>query len=423
MKIIADLHIHGKYSRGCSKDLQIKKLEYYAKIKGLNLLGTGDFTHPLWLKHLKEELYEDDSGILKTKNGFNFVLQTEVSNIYSHEGKLRKIHNIILAKNFDVVEQINELFSKKGKLESDGRPIFGSYSCIEMAEDLMSIDKDIEIIPAHCWTPWFSIFGSMSGFNSVEECFGEKSKYIHALETGMSSDPAMNWRLSKLDKYTLVSNSDSHSYWPWRIGRECNVFDIDLSYNALIKAIRTRKGFIETIEVDPGYGKYHFTGHRNCNVSMHPKEALKLKDICPKCGRKMTIGVLERVEELADRPEGFVPENAVPFRSLIPLSELISSVLKTGLMAKKTWEIYNQLIKQFDSEFNVLLNVEEKELKSVTDKNLVDAIIKNRNSSIRVKPGYDGVYGIPIFDEKIKDDFQKSNYKINKKQTDLSEFY
>src|SRR3989338_2357073 len=304
MKIIADLHIHSRFSRATSKELNIKNLEKYAKIKGLNLLGTGDFTHPEWLKELKNELTEDETGILKTKTGFNFILQGEISLIYTQDGKGRRIHNVLLAKNLDVVEQINEALLKRGRLDYDGRPIF-NLSCIEFTEMMKSIDKDIEIIPAHIWTPWFSLFGSMSGFDSVEECFKDQAKFIHALETGLSSDPAMNWRLSQLDNYTLISNSDSHSFWPWRIGRECNIFDIKLAYDAFIKSLKTKEGFIETIEVDPSYGKYHFDGHRLCKVCMSPKDAIKNKNICPKCGRKLTIGVLHRVEELADREEGF----------------------------------------------------------------------------------------------------------------------
>src|SRR3989338_3937073 len=267
MKLFADLHLHSRFSRATSKNLTLQNLEKYARIKGINLLGTGDFTHPKWLDELKEHLAEDKTGILKTKTGFPFVLQTEVSNIFSKDNRLRKVHTVILAKNFEVVSQINEKLSKKGNLNADGRPIFGKYSCIELVEDMKKIDKDIELILAHAWTPWFSVFGSMSGFDSLQECFREKAKHIHAIETGLSSDPPMNWRISGLDGITLVSNSDSHSYWPWRIGRECNILDIDLTYDSIVSAIRTKKGFIGTVEVDPNYGKYHFDGHRNCNVS------------------------------------------------------------------------------------------------------------------------------------------------------------
>lgn len=413
--IIADLHLHSRFSRATSKDLTIPNLEKYARIKGLDVLGTGDFTHPDWLKELKKELAEDETGILKTKNGFDFVLQAEICNIYSQGGKLRKVHNILLAKSFDVVDQINELLSKKGKLASDGRPIFGSYSCIELAEDLMKIDNDIEVIPAHAWTPWFAIFGSMSGFDSVEECFMEKTKYIHAIETGMSSDPAMNWRLSKLDKFSLVSNSDSHSYWPWRIGREANVFELkDITYKNILSAIRTRQGFKETIEVDPGYGKYHYDGHRLCNVCMSPSDSLKAKNICPKCHRKLTIGVAHRIEELADRPEGFVPKDAVPFKKLIPLSELISAVIGAGIATAKTWKIFNDLTAHFGNEFNVLLNAEEKELLKIADEKVAKAIIDNRNEKIKIQAGFDGEYGYPVFEGVKKSREFKEEKRVQK---------
>jgi len=400
METIADLHIHSRFSRATSKELNIDNLEKYARIKGLNLLGTGDFTHPLWLKELRKELREDETGILKTKTGFNFVLQTEVSNIYSQDNKLRKIHNIILAKNFEIVEQINELLSKKGNLEADGRPIFGSYSCIELTQDLKKIDNDIEIIPAHIWTPWFSLFGSMSGFDSIKECFQDQTKNIYAFETGLSSDPAMNWRLSQLDDYALLSFSDLHSFWPWRIGREFTIFDLkDLTYKNLINAIRTKKGLAQTVEFWPHEGKYHFTGHRFCNVCLSPKEALKVKDICPKCGRKLTVGVAERVETLADRPEGFRPKGAIPFKNLIPLSELIAGVTGAQVNTKKVWEHYHKLISAFKNEMNVLLKVEESELKKATTEKIFAIIIKNRNQKIPVKPGFDGVYGKPVFSE------------------------
>ncbi len=397
MQLIADLHIHSRFARGCSKDLSIANLEKYARIKGIDVLGTGDFTHPHWLKELKQELKEDGSGLLQTKSGYKFMLQTEVSLIYTQDNKGRRIHHLILAPSFEIVDQINEALAKRGNLMSDGRPIIGRYSSIELVDDLMKISKDIEIIPAHVWTPWFAIFGSKSGFDSVEECFQEKSSYIHALETGMSSNPQMNWRISKLDKYNLVSNSDAHGFWPWRLGREANVFDVNPAYKDIINAIRTNKGFVETVEVDPGYGKYHFDGHRACNTCFTPQESKKHNNICPQCGKPLTIGVLNRIEELADRPENYVDKNRVPFRSLIPLSEIIAMITKKGVATKFVWEEYNKLIKHFTSEFNVLLNVPEKELAKIVDPNLARAIIFNREGKIKVKPGYDGEYGIPLW--------------------------
>jgi len=779
MKLIADLQIHSRFSRATSSAINLSNLEKYAKLKGLNLLGTGDFTHPKWLAELKNELKEDGSGILTSKSGFHFVLQGEISNIYTQDGKGRRIHNLLLARNFEIVQQINEALLKKGRLDYDGRPIFG-FSCIELVEMMKEIDDDIEIIPAHCWTPWYGIFGSMSGFDSVEECFKEYSHKIHAIETGLScydektevltkkgwkkfsrvnyldnlctldiatdkidyqrpikiykyryngkmyrlktkridlfvtpnhnllyapcdfrnrkpyslasaeflfgkskifkkdgswkgkvsqyfmlpsvqirhgsrfysglrtkpsrqlpikswlkffgfwlaegwttnggdgdynvcisntnlsllddmnkllksfgyepyqhnntlrvrdyqlycylkqfgkasekfvpievkslskellevffdyyikgdghvygrnakglsattisthlrddlqeialkigisayyklhhkkgtpfsspsqkkvykqskdswviyfirrnkpivlpstikkydyiedwvnyngfvycvnvanktiyirrngiplwcgnSDPAMNWRLSKLDKYTLLSSSDAHSFWPWRLGREANVFEIDWSYDDLLQAIRKRKNFVETIEMWPHEGKYHYTGHRNCDVCLSPKESLKLKNICPKCRMPLTVGVAQRVEELADREEGFVPKNAVPFKNLIPLSEVIAGTTGSAVSSKQVWEEYYKLVNQFGNEFSILLEAEENKLGKVTKEKIADNIIKNREQKIPFKPGYDGVYGVPIFDEKeIKE--EKIMPKI--KQAGLDEF-
>ena len=419
MKVIADLQIHSRFSRATSSSLNLPNLEKYAKLKGLNLLGTGDFTHPKWLAELKNELKEDDSGILTSKSGFHFVLQGEISNIYTQDGKSRRIHTLLLAKNFEIVEQINAALLKKGRLDYDGRPMFG-FSCVELVEMMKDIDDDIEIIPAHAWTPWYGIFGSMSGFDSVEECFKEKSRHIYAVETGLSSDPAMNWRLSKLDKYTLVSSSDAHSFWPWRLGRECNVFDIDWSYDDLLQAVRKRKNFIETIEMWPHEGKYHYTGHRACNICLSPKESLKLKNICPKCRRPLTVGVAERIEELADRPEGFVPKSAVPFKNLIPLSEVIAGTIGAAVQSKNVWGEYHKLVNTFGNEFNVLLNVDEKELLKIVNERITKNIIKNRLQKITFKPGYDGVYGIPIFDE--KEEF-KEEIRPKAKQTGLEEFW
>lgn len=422
MKIIADLQIHSRFSRATSKTINLDNLEKYARLKGLNLLGTGDITHPLWLKELKKELKEDGSGILKSISGFNFVLQGEVSNIYSQGGKGRRIHNLILAKNFEIAEQIQEALKKKGRIDYDGRPIFG-FSCPELVEIMKQIDEKIEIIPAHAWTPWFSLFGSMSGFDSVEECFKDQAKHIYAIETGLSSDPAMNWRLSQLDKYTLVSNSDAHSYWPWRLGREANVFDIDLTYDDLIGAIRKRKNFLYTIEVDPNYGKYHIDGHRACNISLEPKEAIKNNNICPKCKRPLTIGVLHRVEELADREIGFEPKNAVPFKSLIPLSEILSFLLNTAVASKKIWQEYYRLINNFDSEFSILMDAKKEDLMKFTDEKIADAIIAVREGKVRIKPGYDGVYGQLIFDEKADNDaVGKAGHGAKAGQKSLSEF-
>jgi|TARA_B100001964_G_C14253150_1_gene610979 uncharacterized protein (TIGR00375 family) len=401
MKTIADLHVHSRFSRATSKTLDIANLEKYARIKGINLLGTGDFTHPEWIKELKQELTEDGSGILKTKTNFDFLLQTEISLIYTQDGKGRKVHNVVLAKNLDIVEQINEQLGKKGRLDYDGRPIFG-ISCIEFVELLKNIDKDIEIIPAHIWTPWFSLFGSNSGFDSIKECFKDQTKHIHAIETGLSSDPAMNWRLSQLDDYSIVSFSDLHSYWPWRIGREATIFDCKLNYDEIISSLKN-KNIDMTLEVDPNYGKYHLDGHRACDVCLEPKESLKNKNICPKCKKPLTVGVLQRVEQLADRDEGYKPKDAIPFKSLIPLSEILSAILGTGVATKGVWAEYHKLIKNFDNELNILLEAKKEDLAKVTDEKITEAIISNREGKVKIKPGYDGVYGQPVFDKKVEE--------------------
>jgi uncharacterized protein (TIGR00375 family) len=414
MRIIADLHIHSKYSRATSDKMNMRELERYARIKGLNLLGTGDFTHPIWLKELKENLIEDN-GIYKTQSGFKYVLSVEVSNIYVQDKAQRKIHNVLWAPSFEIVDQINEFLGKHGDLKADGRPIFQGMNCIELVEGLMSISKQIMITPAHVWTPWYGLFGSKSGFDSVEECFKDQTKHIYALETGLSSDPPMNWRVSSLDRYCLVSNSDCHSPWPWRIGREANVFDLEkITYKEITEAIKNKdnKKFLFTIEVDPAYGKYHFDGHRKCKISMSPKDAIKHNNLCPKCKKPLTIGVEHRVEELADRPEGFNPENPIDFKRILPLTEIIANLLGiSDLYSKKVWEMYNKLIKAFENEFNILLNVSKEDLTKVTKERIAEAVIKNREGEIEVEPGYDGEYGKPIFDSEAKNSVYKSSQK------------
>ena len=406
MKIFADLHLHSKYSRACSKDISLENLEKFAKLKGLNLLGTGDFQHPLWFKEIKLQLKEANDGVFHFKDGnIFFLLQTEVQNFYEEGGKVRKVHNLILAPNFDVVEQIKEYLGKKGDLKYDGRPILNKLTCSEMTESLMEISKDIMIIPAHAWTSWFDVFGSKSGFDSLEECFKDQAKNIHAIETGLSSDPSMNWRISALDRISLVSFSDAHSYWPHRLGRECCVFDLkELNYKNLIDAIKSKdkSKFLFTMEFFPEEGKYHWDGHRKCNVYLEPKEAIKHNNICSVCGKQLTIGVLHRVEELADREEGFVPKNAIPFKNLVPLSELLASIFNTEPFSKKVWEEHSKLINRFGNEFNVLLDAHYNDLKLISGEIVADVIVKNREGKLRFQPGYDGVYGKLILDDKQK---------------------
>ncbi len=383
MEVFADLHIHGKYSRATSKYLSIPKLEKYAKIKGLHALGTGDFTHPKWYNHLKENLDNE----LRTKTGFQFILQTEISLIYKQE-KTRKVHLVILVPDFGCAEQLTSELLKKGRVDYDGRPIF-KIPCPEFVEISKSISEEIEIIPAHIWTPWFSLFGSKSGFDSIEECFQDQLRHINALETGLSSDPEMNRMWSALDKYTLVSNSDAHSYWPWRLGRECNIIKTKkITYKSIIDSIRKNK--ITTIEMWPDQGKYHYDGHRKCGIVFSPEQTKKHNGICPVCNKKLTIGVMNRVKQLSDK------NTNTKSLHCIPLSELISKTIGCGVNTKTVWNIYNKLIKTFDNEYNVLLNVKAKELYKNTSKSIAKTVIKNRKQQIKVKPGYDGKYGEPI---------------------------
>jgi len=384
--------------------MSIEEIAHFAKIKGLNLVGTGDFTHPKWLKELQETLVEEaGTGLYKVAKNPDFpvyfMVTTEVSTIFTFEDDVKKIHHVILTPSIETAVQINERLAKYGDLSVDGRPTL-DMSAPQLVEEVMEVSKDNMVFPAHAWTPWFSIFGAFSGFNSAEECYQDMAKRIYALETGLSSDPPMNWRLSKLDKFTLVSNSDSHSFWPWRMGREANVFELKSpSYWEVVEAIKNKDKarFKFTVETDPAYGKYHWTGHRNCNISLSPKEAIKLSNICPVCRKKLTKGVEQRVEELADRPAGFKPENAIGYLHLLPLSEIIATVLNVDSPStQQVWSIYNRLVEKFGDEYSVLIDAPREALESVVDGKIAEAIIRVREDRIKVVPGYDGVYGRPI---------------------------
>ncbi len=397
-QLICDFHIHSRFARGCSRQITLQKLEEYARIKGLHVLGTGDFTHPTWFQEVKEHLKEDEHGILWSTTGFPFIWQVEVSLMYTQGGKGRRVHHGILAPNTEVASQIRDALGKKGRLDYDGRPIFG-FSSIELIDMMRDISHDIEIIPYHMWTSWFAIFGSKSGFDSVEECFEDRAKYIHVLETGMSSTPAMNWRVSSLDRYNFVSFSDNHSYWPWRMGREATIFNCGLTYKNILHALRTGEHLASTIETYPEYGKYHFDGHRNCDVFLHPPESKKLGCVCPKCKRELTIGVAYRVEELADREPGYVRKGAPSFTCALPLTELIAAVYGvTILTGKKVWATYNKLIQAFGNEYTVLFDVPFEDLLKHIPEQLARVILKNRDGTLALKPGYDGVYGEVILD-------------------------
>jgi len=392
MKIIADLHIHSKYSRAVSREMTLENIDIWARKKGIQVMGTGDFTHPQWFNEIKTKLKPAEPGLFKLADSTRFMLTTEISSIYSKGGKVRKIHNLVFAPSIEAVEKINTKLGWIGNLKSDGRPILGLDSK-ELLKIILDIDDQCVLVPAHAWTPWFSIFGSMSGFDSIEECFEELSSHIFAIETGLSSDPAMNWRLSKLDKISLISNSDSHSLQ--KIGREANVFECELSFDAIIDAIKSRdpKKFLYTIEFFPEEGKYHYDGHRLCNISMSPEETKKNSGICPVCHKKMTIGVMNRVAKLADRKAGQGNDGRVPFKNLIPLNEIIADVFGVGVSSKAVKKQYEDLIKNIGTEFRVLLEAGYEELSKATSLAIANGIISVRERKVELIPGYDGEYG------------------------------
>lgn len=406
MRIVADLHIHSPYARAVSKEMTLENLDKWAKIKGITVMGTGDFTHPAWIKALKEKLVPAEPGLYRLRQPTTndqrqttrFMLTVEISSIYSKNGKTRRIHNLIFSPSVETAEKINAQLGWQGNLKSDGRPILGLDSK-ELAKIVFNIDSKCVMVPAHAWTPWFSIFGSMSGFDSIEECFEEFAPQIFAIETGLSSDPAMNRRWSKLDHIALISNSDSHSLH--RIGREANVFNAELSYDGIIEAIRSKdpEKFLFTIEFFPEEGRYHYDGHRLCKYSCNPFKTKDHKDICPVCGKKMTIGVLNRVQRLADRAEGGGPANAIPFKSFVPLDEIVGEALSRGVSSKKVKEEYMKLIKTFGSEFAVLVDASETSLRGEVMPEIAEGIIRVRNGKVAINPGYDGEYGkIKIFE-------------------------
>ncbi len=407
MRVFADLHIHSRFSRATSERMSIEEIARFARIKGLNLVGTGDFTHPHWLKELGDSLVpKPGMGLYGVKKNpglpVYFMLTTEVCTIFTFENEIRKIHHVILAPSMEVASQVNDRLSRYGDLSSDGRPML-DVDAAHLVEEVMEVSNENMVFPAHAWTPWFSIFGAFSGFDSVEDCYQDMTRHIYALETGLSSDPPMNWRLSNLDRLALVSNSDSHSFWPWRIGREANVFELErVSYGEVLDAIRCKdkERFRFTIETNPAYGKYHWTGHRNCKVSLSPQEAMKLGNVCPVCRRKLTKGVEQRVEELADRPIGFVPANAIGYKRLLPLSEIIATVLGVDSPAtQKVWAAYNALVGKFGDEYTVLIDMPKAELAAIADASVADAIVRVREGQVRVEPGFDGVYGRLVFSE------------------------
>lgn len=403
MRFIADFHVHSKYSRATSHDMSPEIISRWAKVKGIALIGTGDFTHPFYFDELRSKLEEGENGLLKLKSedkGVSFMLTAEVSNIFSQDGKLRKIHTLIFAPDFDTVQRINNALSRKGKLSSDGRPTFG-FPAKDLAKMILDISGDCLLIPAHAWTPWFSLFGANSGFDSIEECFNEEAENIYSIETGLSSDPEMNWRLSALDKITLISNSDAHS--PNRIGREANIFDCNMDYWDIVDTIKKkdRKRFLATIEFFPEEGKYHYNGHRDCGIVMSPKETKDKGLLCPVCKKKITVGVMQRVDDLADRAEGFVPEGVIPSIHIIPLEEIIADALGVGVGTSSVTKEYERMIEAGGSEFSILLDTPVEDLVKFSNPKIVEGIKRMREGKVKITPGYDGVYGkISLFEEK-----------------------
>lgn len=410
MKMIADLHIHSRFSMATSKEGTPENLDFWARKKGISLIGTGDFTHPVWREELKERLVSEGNGLYRLRDeyvkeesrkfpgeGTHFVVSGEISSIYKKNGKTRKVHNVILLPSLEAADAMAQRLEKIGNIHSDGRPILGldSHDLLEM---MLDVCPEGILIPAHIWTPHFSVLGAKSGFDSVEECFEELAPYIHALETGLSSDPAMNWRISKLDRYQLVSNSDAHS--PSKLGREANLLDIDCSYEGLYRAIQTGEGLEGTVEFFPEEGKYHFDGHRKCGVSLSPVEAERLGGICPVCGKKLTMGVDHRVEQLADRAEGFVKKDGKKYESLVPLPEVISACMGYSTASKKVQGCFEQMIQTLGTEFDILRNVPSEDIKSCAGERIAEGIENVRTGNVKRIPGYDGEYGkIELFDE------------------------
>lgn len=425
MEYITDFHLHSKYAGACSDQLLLENIDKAVKEKGIGIIGTGDFTHPLWMKEIKEKL-QGDNGIYKLKGsdtGTMFLVSSEVSTIFTKDksitsrgvfdrsGDVKKIHHIILSPNIEAAEQMNDQLKRFGNLTIDGRPQL-DMSAAQLVETAMGVDKNMFVYPAHAWTPWFGVLGSISGFNSIEDAYEDQAKHVHALETGLSADPAMIWRVSSLDKFTLMSGSDAHSL-P-KIGREAVVMDIDseISYEKIIGMLKERKIKLN-IEFYPEEGKYHFDGHRNCGVSLSPSDAKRYNGRCPKCGKRLTLGVLHRVEDLADRAEGFRPDDSVPFVNAIPLQEIIAHALKKNATSPYVQRSYDKLVGSFGTEFNVLLKAEIAKVKAV-DPEVGRALDNVRQNRVRITPGYDGVFGtIDILNEAAPAKTQGNQKTIN----------
>jgi uncharacterized protein (TIGR00375 family) len=413
MRVIADLHIHSKYSRACSRDLVPENIALWADKKGIQVIGSGDFTHPAWRQELKETLTEDQPGLYRLRNGpaqARFMLTVELASIYKQGDKVRRIHNLVFAPNFAAAEKLVSILEARGaNLKSDGRPIMG-VPAPELMKLCKEADERMELVPAHAWTPHFGVFGSMSGFDSLEEAFGDQSRHIFAVETGLSSDPAMNWRVRDLDAISLISNSDAHSLR--KIGREANVLELseqEFSYGGIIAAIRERSPakFLYTIEFFSEEGKYHLDGHRDHSFSCTPEETKTFGGICPVCGKKLLRGVLSRVDDLSVRKAGDKPAGAIPYRSVIPLEEVIAETLGVGVASKRVSEYYEKYVAQVP-EFPILLDLALPELANLVGANLAESIMRVRQGKVSIEPGYDGVFGkIQIYSSQEKEKLRK----------------
>lgn len=421
MKFVADLHIHSHYSRATSKNLNFEHLSKWAQLKGVQVVGTGDIAHPGWLKEMREKLEPAEDGLFRLKEEYaasikkevpkacrgivRFMLAGEISNIYKKNERVRKIHNVVFLPTFEAVEKFQSELEKIGNIRSDGRPILG-LDARDLLEIVLNTDPRGYLIPAHIWTPWFSLFGSKSGFDTIEECFEDLTPHIFALETGLSSDPPMNWRLSALDRYTLVSNSDAHS--PPKLAREANLFNTELSYSAIFQTLQTGdpQTFLGTVEFFPEEGKYHYDGHRKCEIRWDPKTTLEHNGICPICGKPVTVGVMHRVEILADREEGEKPERWHPFTSLIPLPEVLGEVYGVGAGSKRVEENLEMLLGQLGSELSILQELPLEDIEKTGGARLAEGIRRMRAGEIEVAAGYDGEYGaIKLFDKQEKEIF------------------
>jgi len=439
MKFVADFHIHSHFSRATSRNLNFENLHKWAQLKGIQVVGTGDITHPGWLEEMKERLEPAEEGLFRLKDDYanamrpevfkacqrpvRFILSGEISSIYKKNEKTRKIHNVVFVPTFEAVEKLQTALEKIGNIRSDGRPILG-LDAHDLLEIVLEIDPQANLIPAHIWTPWFSLFGSKSGFDAIEECFEELTPHIFALETGLSSDPPMNWRISALDRYTLVSNSDAHS--PQKLAREANLFETQLSYPAIFEALKTGnpETFLGTIEFYPEEGKYHYDGHRKCGICWDPKTTLEHNGICPVCGKKVTVGVMHRVESLADREEGGKPANTLPFYSLVPLPEVLAEGYGVGANTKRVKQGYEALLTQLGSELAILQDLPLEDIKRIGGTLFAEGIRRMRCGKVIAKAGYDGEFGvIKLFEKQERDSltnqlgfFPSQEYKPEQKQ-------